>query len=57
MQGDPLAQLRDIHLPDTVSDWPPGPGWWVLALVLLLFGAALVIWAVRRYRKNHRRQR
>jgi hypothetical protein len=29
--------LRDIHLPDPVSWWPPAIGWW------LLFGAALAI--------------
>ena len=28
---DPLAGLRGYHLPEAVSWWPPGPGWWLLA--------------------------
>lgn len=31
-----LAQLADIHLPEPVSFWPPAPGWWVLALLVLI---------------------
>jgi hypothetical protein len=38
---DPLSQLRDIHLPEAVTFWPPAPGWWVV-LVLLLIGLAFV---------------
>ncbi|MFT4060599.1 MAG: DUF4381 domain-containing protein [Legionella sp.] len=34
---DPLAQLKDIHLPESVSFWPLAPGWYmVMTLILLL---------------------
>ncbi|HEY8518475.1 MAG TPA: DUF4381 domain-containing protein [Gammaproteobacteria bacterium] len=42
--------LRDIHMPDSVSWWPPAPGWWILAGLLLALAA---LWAVRRYRTRH----
>lgn len=28
--------LKDIHLPDPVSWWPPAIGWWLLPVVVLL---------------------
>lgn len=48
---DPLEQLADIHLPDTVAAWPPAPGWWLLAVLLIGLLVATVVWLVRRYRK------
>lgn len=42
---DPLAQLRDIHLPPPVSWWPPAPGWWGVLLLILLAG--YLIWRFR----------
>src|SRR5687767_8986619 len=39
---DPLAQLADIHLPGEVPFWPPAPGWWMLAGVLLVSLALIV---------------
>ncbi|MCZ6642968.1 MAG: DUF4381 domain-containing protein [Gammaproteobacteria bacterium] len=44
MEADPLAQLRDIHLPLDPSWWPPAPGWW-----LLIFGTIALLWFATRY--------
>ena len=43
--------LRDIHLPDPVSWWPPAPGWWML-LALLVAIALLSGFLHHRYRRN-----
>jgi hypothetical protein len=45
--------LRDIHLPEAVSWWPPGLGWWLLPPLL---GALLwVVWRLGRYWRLRRR--
>lgn len=51
--SDPLAQLRDIHLPDPVSWWPPAIGWWLLAITVLGF-VILVSYFLRRYIHRNR---
>lgn len=45
---DPLSQLADIHLPDAVTLWPPAPGWWVLAALVLVALAFLCRQQLRR---------
>ena len=37
MENDPLAQLRDIHLPEPILWWPLAPGWWVLIVLYFIF--------------------
>jgi hypothetical protein len=43
--------LKDIHLPDGVSWWPPAPGWWLLCVVLIIFILLLPkLWRWLRYK-------
>lgn len=50
---DPASlPLRDIHLPDAVSWWPPALGWWLLCLLIIII-TSLIIYVIRR-RRNHR---
>jgi len=44
MKPDLLAGLRDIHMPEPVSWWPPAIGWWLLLLLLILSMVALFRW-------------
>lgn len=48
-----LQQLRDIHLPDPVSAWPPAIGWWLL-LAVGLAALALLIRKISAYRQNNK---
>ncbi len=52
-QQDPLAQLRDIHVPSEVNLWPLDWGWWVLIAfsVLALIGIYKVASAHIRHNK------
>jgi len=44
--------LHDIHLPGQVAWWPPAPGWWIAAALVL---AALAVAGLQYYRGRHRR--
>ncbi|MCB1757144.1 MAG: DUF4381 domain-containing protein [Gammaproteobacteria bacterium] len=48
-QTDPLAELRDLAMPEAVSWWPPAPGWWLLLLILVLS-----VWGIWRWWKRAR---
>jgi len=46
MMGDVMNSaelpLRDIHLPDAISWWPPAPGWWLLLAAIVI--CLLLMW-------------
>lgn len=43
LQNQALA-LRDIHLPDPVSWWPPAAGWWILISIAILGFVFIIVW-------------
>jgi len=50
---DPLAQLKDIHLPEQIHNYPLALGWWVLVIIII----ALLTFIVVKVRKTHVRNR
>lgn len=46
--------LRDIHVPLEPPIWPPAPGWWALAIVVLAL-LAWGFWHLRAWRSRQRR--
>ena len=51
LQNTSLA-LRDIHLPEAVSWWPPAPGWWILLSLLVVGFTLFFFW--RKYQRSIR---
>lgn len=51
-------QLRDIHLPEAVSWWPPAIGWWLTPLILILLALAIIFLrkVLRKRRQNARKK-
>jgi hypothetical protein len=43
--------LRDIHLPEPVSWWPPAPGWWLLLMLGAITIAGIVLFKQIRKRR------
>lgn len=59
--ADPLAELRDIHLPAPIETWPPAIGWWLLALMGVIIVVAIGYglwryWRANQYRREAIRQ-
>ena len=53
MNQDPLAALRDVHLPPAISWWPPAPGWWIIFFIILGLLALLFWYIVLTRKKRH----
>ena len=45
--------LRDIHLPEPVSWWPPAIGWWLVLLAILCL-IIFVFWLRKRWLEKNR---
>lgn len=42
--------LRDVHLPEPISWWPPAYGWWAILITAMIL-VALLVWWRRRARR------
>ena len=34
-QAPDISQLKDIHLPIAITEWPISFGWWILVIVFI----------------------
>ena len=50
MPPELLQKMRDIHYPGDPSWFPPAPGWWLVAALLI----AALIWLYRRFYRYRR---
>jgi hypothetical protein len=48
---DNALPLADIHLPNSVSAWPPAIGWWLLVLLVIIFVIGIVL-VIKKYRQK-----
>lgn len=53
MPDNNLPELRDIHLPEGVSAFPPAYGWWVILAALL--GLIALVWLVLFLRRKSKK--
>ena len=44
---DTLAQLKDIHVPEQIHNYPLAIGWWILAVLIII----ILVSSVIKYRK------
>lgn len=47
---DPLAQLRDIHLPEPIGWWPLAIGWYILIALALFLASIIAHWLYKKHR-------
>ncbi|KGP64275.1 hypothetical protein EP47_00020 [Legionella norrlandica] len=48
-KAEPLAQLRDIHLPEPIGWWPLAPGWYGLMILLLMIIIGITYFIYRKH--------
>ena len=50
--NNPLADLKDIHVPADLGWWPPAYGWWLLTLMILSLLGWLIFFSIKHYQQN-----
>ena len=51
-----LQQLAPLREPTAIGLWPPAPGWWLLAGVLVVAVGIIALKVWRQWHKNHYRR-
>ncbi len=54
---DPLAQLKDIHLPEAIDWWPLAPGWYVVILLAVFIVLIIAYWVYKRHANSMAKKR
>jgi hypothetical protein len=52
MAADPLASLKDIHLPPPIHHWPIAPGWLLLYCLCLIIIGFTLYYQLRKHQQN-----
>ena len=50
---EPLAQLKDIHLPEQINNYPLSLGWWLLVIMLV----SVIIFIIIRVKRSKQLRR
>jgi hypothetical protein len=48
---NPELPLRDIHLPEAITWWPPAPGWWISAVLAIAIIVLVTRWLRHRVKR------
>jgi len=57
MLNNPLANLKDIHLPKAIGLWPPALGWYLVAFIIIVFLLSFLFFGVKKYHRYLRKKR
>jgi len=52
VNSNSLVNLKDIHLPETISNWPPAYGWWLVVLISITLLGLACFYLIKSYRQS-----
>jgi len=50
---EPLAQLKDIHLPEQINNYPLSFGWWLLVIIII----TTIVFIIKRVKRTRQQKR